>query len=613
MIFVRSIAVISLVLLLCVSAFAMDIEKLMERHAKAMGGMDALNSIETARTVSTASMAGMTGQSIAWYQAPDKYRDEIVLPVATISRIANGDEYWTIDMGGQLRRMTGEEVREIKTALFITSGDYLDRKNWGESVQYIGEETVDSVTYYKVLIQPQDGLESTVFLDPETYLIAFSDVVVQMFSIRTYQTDYREIDGIMVPFKFKQDAGIPQLNADMTVVEHEFNIDLADTLFEPQFKENERAYITDGTSVTVEFDLRVSHIYVPVMVNGQGPFRFVLDSGAGLSLIEKSVADRLNLHSTGELPAVGTGGVDIGTFVTADSVNLGGAILKDVVAGQLDFSGLNQFAQEPIEGILGYDFFSSFIVELDYFDSTITVYDNSASETLMADDTVSIEIETNHPMISALINDSIEGRFRIDTGSMNYLDLNTHFVAEHNLIEQSESTIPGVKIHGVGGGEIETILGRVGSFSIGEFTIDDLPCGFSTSDSGIFAAEANDGNIGGGVLSRFTCTFDYTNERLLLTPNENLGVMDEMVSAGVVLGKSGDFVLVSQILSGSSAQDKGVEIGDTILTIDGIDTRNMELFKLHEILNAEESNKVTIELVGSEGKRTVILDKKALF
>jgi hypothetical protein len=216
-------------------------------------------------------------------------------------------------------------------------------------------------------------------------------------------------------------------------------------------------------------------------------------------------------------------------------------------------------------------------------------------------------------MITATIIDSIEGRFRVDTGSMNYVDFNTHFVEKHNLIEQSKSTIPGVKIRGVGGDEIETILGRVDKFSIGEFTIEKLPCGFSTSESGIFAAEANDGNIGGGVLSKFTCTFDYANERLLIEPNDNFGAGDDMVSAGVVLGRVNGTVVVSQVLNGSSADEEGIAIGDTVLTIDGQDVQNLELFELHELLNAEKSDKVTLEIMNPNGTETVILEKRPLF
>ncbi len=595
------------------AAPAIDIDELMERHIEAMGGRSALESIESSHTVAKLSMAGMEGKSVSYFEIPNKYRDEIILPIATITRIANGDQFWTVDMGGQLRRMTGEEVEEIRTSVFLASGEYLEEKHRGSAVQYLGDESTEGVSYHKLLIQPEGGLEMILHIDPETYLISFGDAEIQMFSVRTYQSDYREIDGVMVPFELRQDAGVPQLNADITVIEHEFNIDPADSLFEPQTQEKRRAYIMDGDRETIRFRLRSSHVYVPVMINGKGPYSFVLDSGAGLSLVGRKAADELGLPKTGELPAVGTGGVDIGTFVTADSISVGSAVLKEIVAGQLDFSNLNQFAQEPIEGILGYDFFSNFIVELNYFDSTVTFMDQSLASELSADDTIAIEIETNHPMIAATINDSIVGRFRVDTGSMNYVDFNTHFVAEHNLIERSESTIPGVKIHGVGGDELETILGRVDKFTIGEFTIEKLPCGFSTSESGIFAAQANDGNIGGGVLSKFTCTFDYANERLLIEPNDNFGAGDDMVSAGVVLGKVDGTVIVSQVLDGSSAHEEDIAVGDTVLTVDGQDVRNMELFELHELLNAEESDEVTLEIAGSDGTRIVTLKKKSLF
>jgi predicted aspartyl protease len=50
-------------------------------------------------------------------------------------------------------------------------------------------------------------------------------------------------------------------------------------------------------------------LLIPVTVNGQGPFLFVLDTGATRTMLDRGLADRLQLQSEGHRPGQGTGGI----------------------------------------------------------------------------------------------------------------------------------------------------------------------------------------------------------------------------------------------------------------------------------------------------------------
>ena len=592
---------------------AVTLDEVMEKHIEAMGGLDNIEGVRSSETVATVKIAGMEGTATIYYKYPDKYRYDVDLPVAKMVRIASGSESWMIDMNGQVRKMSGEESQEMTSSIFLASGNYLKPEYRGSAVRLIGVDEVDGNTYHKVLVQPDGGRESTLFIDAETHLIAFSEFTAQMFTVRAWQEDYREVDGLMVPFRMRESTGMDALDAEIVVTSHVFNATLDDSLFAPPGQRQPDFHIIGGEPAEVEFDLRSFHIYIPVVVNGGGPYRFILDSGAGLTVVGSDIAKELNLNRVGELPALGAGGVDVGSFVSLDSIEIGDAVIADIVAGELDLSELNRFALEPIDGILGYDFFSRFVVQVDYQDSLLTAFMADDPSIPGYADTLDIELEQNHPMIAAVINDSITGRFRIDTGSMNYLDLYTHIVEQYGLIDESRSTVHNVRIHGLGGQTIESTLGRINSFMLGEFTVRDLPCGFSTADSGLFAVEGIDGNIGGGLLAKFTCTFDYPQGKFYLTPNSSYHERDEMISAGVVAGKVGGKTVVSQILAGSSAEESEVLVGDVIVEIDGMSISGMELYRVHELLNSKESNKVELDLISSGTIRRVTLDKRSLF
>lgn len=108
-------------------------------------------------------------------------------------------------------------------------------------------------------------------------------------------------------------------------------------------------------------------ILVPVHINGEGPFDFVLDTGATLTCIERETAARLALpEQRGALGVgVGIGGGGRVDLVRVDSLRVGEARAVGMTACVLD---LQQFAAigTPIDGLLGLNFLRSFRMTLDF-------------------------------------------------------------------------------------------------------------------------------------------------------------------------------------------------------------------------------------------------------
>jgi predicted aspartyl protease len=75
---------------------------------------------------------------------------------------------------------------------------------------------------------------------------------------------------------------------------------------------------------------RIGRVWVPVAINGRGPFRLVVDTGATNSAIVSSVAKRLGLP-TAASPKVlvqGATGIDAVPYVTAEQMELGDLLFK---------------------------------------------------------------------------------------------------------------------------------------------------------------------------------------------------------------------------------------------------------------------------------------------
>jgi hypothetical protein len=114
-------------------------------------------------------------------------------------------------------------------------------------------------------------------------------------------------------------------------------------------------------------------VLVPVTVNGRGPYDFVLDTGASVSLIDQALAQRLGLASTGTDHSVsGIGGtVQVG-FVAVKNWQMGRLKLPPAQLGSGPIPGDRHDVTE--QGLLGSDILSQFgTITINYDDSTLTV------------------------------------------------------------------------------------------------------------------------------------------------------------------------------------------------------------------------------------------------
>lgn len=106
---------------------------------------------------------------------------------------------------------------------------------------------------------------------------------------------------------------------------------------------------------------------IELMVNGQGPFLFGIDTGAqGGSRIDSSLVEKLKLKSSGQVQATDGSGRNPQTteIVKLDSVAIGNLRFADVSAGSRNFK--NSPRPLKVDGILGLSLFSEYLVTLDF-------------------------------------------------------------------------------------------------------------------------------------------------------------------------------------------------------------------------------------------------------
>lgn len=105
---------------------------------------------------------------------------------------------------------------------------------------------------------------------------------------------------------------------------------------------------------------KYEHMLAPVQINGQGPFRFLLDTGANISCVSQRLAERLDLKSS-ETRAVHTVvGVRHRPLVTLDHLQIGPRNRRNVKAPALPIKG------DDVDGVLGVDWLKDQRLVLDF-------------------------------------------------------------------------------------------------------------------------------------------------------------------------------------------------------------------------------------------------------
>jgi hypothetical protein len=113
-------------------------------------------------------------------------------------------------------------------------------------------------------------------------------------------------------------------------------------------------------------------ILLDTSINDKGPYRFVLDTGAGLTMISPRLATALDVRQDGTQKGFGAGGkIDI-RFGTVDSLAIGETRLEGLKVGIMDLKGISKAIETDIDGIVGYNFLNRFRVSIDYPNQTVT-------------------------------------------------------------------------------------------------------------------------------------------------------------------------------------------------------------------------------------------------
>lgn len=356
----------------------------------------------------------------------------------------------------------------------------------------------------------------------------------------------------------------------------------------------------------LNFDLIQNLMIIPVYINNQGPYNFVLDTGVGPTIITNpKLIELLKLKEMRPIKMVGFGeGAEIDAYVSKnESTRIGMSTAKNMqtIVLKEDLFNLSAYVGKEISGLIGYDFFNSFVVRINY--QLRKIQFNLPSKTVnIRGEKIPLEIIDSKPYINAAISHEKLGKINVklivDCGASHALSLEKLNDAPFPLPTEHILGNLGVGLSG----EISGNIGRTASLSIGSFFFKDVLTNFPKfSEVATKATLKNrNGNLGAEILNRFYVTFDYQKKLMYLKKSEAYKRPFEHDMAGmeVYMGVKGygDYLL-GRIEPGSPAEKAGFKERDEVLTINFKRVEEYTLDQISDMFKSGNGKTIVIEIL----------------
>jgi predicted aspartyl protease len=257
-------------------------------------------------------------------------------------------------------------------------------------------------------------------------------------------------------------------------------------------------------------------ILIPVDVNNRGPFEFILDTGAGTSLLSSDLAKELDIKIIGSKEGQSAGGKVSVSLAKVNSLAVGGTRLEDVDVGIVDLRHIGKTVGAKIDGDLGYNFLRQFRITINYDDSEIQLAAPNHVEDSGKSPKAEVPIRLAHPakpliMVDVRANGRGPFQFAIDTGT------STSAITPELAKELGVASSP-VSPVTAGSGYIEVTAGVLTSFQLGGARIDNMAvivADFFEMLSQAVGAKL-DGIVGYNFLRGYKVMIDYPGKVLSL-------------------------------------------------------------------------------------------------
>ena len=233
------LAVAVVVVLSANAAWAQTADEVIEKSLAAMGGRAAHAKIKTRSmtgTITLGTPAGDIPGTIEIVNAlPNKTRTLIKADLTSlgagplvIDQRFDGKSGYALDTLQGNREITGNQLDNMRNTGFPNA--FLTYKELGITAKLQGKEKLGDREFYVLVFEPKAGSAIRQYIDAETFIptrFVLTVSVPQMGEIEqtTELSDYRDVDGIKLPFKLASSSSLQSYTVELSKIEHNVPVD----------------------------------------------------------------------------------------------------------------------------------------------------------------------------------------------------------------------------------------------------------------------------------------------------------------------------------------------------------------------------------------------------
>ncbi|MTI29354.1 retropepsin-like aspartic protease, partial [Xanthovirga aplysinae] len=270
------------------------------------------------------------------------------------------------------------------------------------------------------------------------------------------------------------------------------------------------------TTTTIPFELINQLIIVPVNINGLQA-KFIIDTGVRTPLLFNRQLIRKIKGKVGRsvfFSGAGSGKKVSGKVISGIDMEIGNLKGERISLVALDRNPKFKLDEgATVDGVIGYQLFSKFIVSIDYDKKLLTFAHSKKNLIGEGFEEIPIHITDTKPYLNSNIcmdkDKDLSVKLLIDTGASHTLLLETGSKLEIVPPKKSKRSQLGNGL----GGIIRGKNGKIPELRIKEFTFNHVQTSFPARDnySKVPHTDGRHGTIGNGLLKQFHIVLDYMN------------------------------------------------------------------------------------------------------
>ena len=552
------------------AAIAPDAAPLLEKHVAWLGGWPELDAVNDLTLDGTLEVAGLKGTIKVSLRRDGRQRLDYDLKVMTGTETLDGDDAWARNPSGQIEDLGVEKASLARRNLDRAFNRHL--RGEGVEVTRQPDETRDGRAWAVLRFAYPDGDLYDLLVDAATGESVWSRETTDGRATWSRSADLRVVDGRRLAYRQETLAEQALENQAVTWSTIAVNAGLGDDVFRrPGAAPADRLFsLPAGVEATAWLPVELlfeRYIMFRGRVGGVET-DILLDSGAGMTVLDDAFAKKLGLASSGALPAQGVGGTTTAGLVQGVTVELGDLKLGPMTAVTLDLSQIARRMGRDLPVILGKEVFHELVVDMDYPNARIRFLDPARFAYAGAGHRLEVMPgDDGHKLVKLAVEDLPEATYMLDTGQGGALTMFRRYTDDNGLLDGRRQT----EVLGGGvGGMVTAKMARLRTVDIAGYRLADVPAAFQRQDvGGAFDTAKLAGNLGAGILNRFRVTFDYSRDRLWLEPGAAFGEPLPQDRLGLNPHPDGGALVVDHVCPGSPAEAAGFKAGDRVTALDG--------------------------------------------